>query len=135
MEARTRTLLTAGVVLLVLGVPLVVLFAGGGDDGQGEQRQPALRVERSLSLPELVVYVDQAANKPERAGGSRTVLLRCLDADGKLVASQPEAWPFSDTDQGRLAAHTHVPLDGAGLRAVRRCRLEGTKPLLAAPVL
>lgn len=137
MEGRARTVLAVIVVLLVLAVPLVVLFAsGGGDNGAAdEEEETGLRVERSVYLPELVIYVEQDANTAARAGGRRTVTLRCVDADGKLVAAQEEAWPFADTDQGTLAAHTHVPMDGPGLDAVARCRLEGTKPLLDAPVL
>jgi hypothetical protein len=135
MDARARSVLVFVVVLLVVAVPLFVLFVSGGDDESPGEAATGLRVERSVDLPELLVYVEQDVNTPARAGGRRTVTLRCDDSDGELVARQEEAWPFADTDQGTLAPHAHVPMDGPALDAVARCRLEGTEPQLDAPVL
>jgi hypothetical protein len=132
MEQRGRTALTVIVVVLVLGVPLAFLFAsgGGGDDDRPQAAEPGLRLEGSAGSPELVVYVEAAANEPDRAGGARSVTLRCVDADGRLVAAQDEAWPFTDTDAGTLDPHTHVTLDADRMGQIRRCSLVGTEPPL-----
>jgi hypothetical protein len=135
MEGRARTVLTAIVVVLVLGVPLAVLFAsGGGEEKPRPVAEAGLRLERSTALPELLVYVDAAANQPQRAGGARSVTLRCVDADGRLVTAQDEAWPFGDTDAGTLDPHAHVRLDSESMARVRRCSLVGTEPPLAGTV-
>jgi hypothetical protein len=126
-----RTVLTVIVVVLVLGVPLAFLFAsGGGDDEPSRAAEPGLRLELSTGAAELLVYVEAGANRPDRAGGARSVRLRCVDADGQLVAAQDEAWPFSDTDAGTLDPHAHVTLDPQSMARIRRCSLVGTDPLL-----
>jgi hypothetical protein len=125
-----RTVLAVVAVALVLIVPLVLLFAGGGNNGD-EPAEPAaggLRLERAGS--ELIVYVNPADNVPERAGGARAVTVRCTDADDRLVIEANQAWPFADTDGGKLDAHAHLPLDPASLDSVRSCRVLGTEPLL-----
>jgi hypothetical protein len=132
MEGRARTVLTVIVVVLVLGVPLAVLFAsGGGDENPSEAAGAGLRLELSTEFPELLVYVEPAANQPDRAGGARSVTLRCVDADGQLVAAQDEAWPFADTDAGTLDPHAHVTLDAERIDQIQRCSLVGTDPTLA----
>jgi hypothetical protein len=125
------------VVALILIVPLVLLFAGGGGDDPERQTRAAgaMRVERfGAGVPELIVSVEPAANVPARAGGARSVTLRCMDADGQPVISQDEAWPFTDTDGDTLNPHTHVTLDANQLELVSRCRLIGTEPPLEAPL-
>jgi hypothetical protein len=131
MEGRARTVLAVIVVLLILGVPLAVLFASGGDgDDPRDARAigPELRLEPSPTLPELIVYVEPATNEPERAGGARSVTLRCVDADGRLVAAQDEPWPFTDTDSGTLDPHAHMTLEPGLTDQVSSCRLVGTEP-------
>jgi hypothetical protein len=131
MEGRARTVLTVVVVLLVVGAPLAVLLAsGGGDEPDAKATGPELRLERSTAFPELIVYVESEANEPARAGGARSVTLRCVDADGRLVAAQDEAWPFADTDSGTLDAHAHMTLEPELIDQVRSCRLVGTEPLV-----
>jgi hypothetical protein len=131
MEGRARTVLVVIVVLLVVGVPVAVLFAsGGGEDKPRKAAEPALRLELSTSFPELVVYVEPAANDPDRAGGARSVTLRCVDAAGRLVAAQDEAWPFADTDGDTLDPHAHISLDPERMGELRSCRLVGTDPPL-----
>jgi hypothetical protein len=134
LEGRVRTVVGAIVVALILVVPLALLFAGGGDDGEQaeETADGALRVELSTTLPELIVSVEPTANTAARAGGARSVTLRCVDSDDQLVAAQDEAWPFTDTDGDTLNPHAHMPLDGAQLEQVSSCRLVGTEPLLEA---
>jgi hypothetical protein len=130
MEGRARTVLVAIVVLLVVGVPVAALFASGGGDDEPSAKPVAagLRLERSTAFPELIVYVEPAANEPARAGGARSVTLRCVDADGQLVAAQDEAWPFSDTDSNTLDPHAHVTLDAERIGQIQSCRLVGTDP-------
>jgi hypothetical protein len=133
LEGRARTVVAAIVVALILIVPLVALFASGGDDGEDATAAAgAMRVERSTTLPELIVSVEPSANVPASTGGARSVTVRCVDSDGQLVAAQDEAWPFTDTDGDTLNPHTHMPLDGSRLEQVRSCRLIGTEPLLEA---
>jgi hypothetical protein len=130
LDGRVRTVLAAIAVALVLVIPLVLLFAGGGDDGDEspEQSGSGLLIERFGT--ELLVTVEPADNVAERAGGARSVRLRCVDADDQLVAAQDEAWPFADTDGGTLKPHAHVPLEAAQQERVSTCRLVGTEPLL-----
>ena len=131
MEGRARTVLVVIVVLLVVGVPVAALFASGGDDKPSPTPpEPGLRLELSTSSRELLVYVEPAANAPGRAGGARSVTLRCVDAAGRLVAGQDEAWPFADTDSNTLDPHAHVPLDAGRMGEIRSCRLVGTDPQL-----
>jgi hypothetical protein len=134
MEGPARTRLVALVVLLAVAIPLGVIAAagsGGGDDpGNAE-----LRVERSTQLPEMLIYItDEAANVPERADGRTSVTVECLDAEGRIVASQEDAWPMTETDGNTLSPHAHVPVDQARIGDVTSCRLVGTKPLLKADV-
>jgi hypothetical protein len=132
MEGAARTRLVTLVVLLVVAVPLTIVAvagSGGSDDEGGE-----LRVERSVEVPEVRVFVTPDANRAERAGGQATVTVECLDRDGAVVASQPAPWPFTDTDDGTLDPHTHVPVDPERLNDLARCRLLRTKPPLAGPV-
>jgi hypothetical protein len=130
-----RTVLAATAVALVLVVPLVLLFVGGDDDGDGEPqaRGSGLRIERSGA--QLIVYLRPADNVPDRAGGARRVVLRCVDGGQRIVVAQDEAWPFTDTDGGTLDPHAHVTLDPATMDAVSSCHVLGTEPLLegAAP--
>jgi hypothetical protein len=138
MPERARAVLVAVVVIAIIGVPLAVLFSGGGDDPKPKpkatQHATGLRVERGTSGSDLTVYVKAAVNVPARAAGRRQVVLRCVDADGELVIAQDEAWPFAETDQGLFDPHAHVVLDPLGASAVERCMLQGTEPLLEGPV-
>jgi hypothetical protein len=134
MEGSARTRLVALVVLLVVAVPLaVVAVAGSGGAGE-EPKEDVLRVERSAELPELLLLVQPDANVPDTAGGRRTVTLECFDGAGVIVASQEEAWPFTDTDRRTLDPHAHLPVNPARIGEVERCRLKQTEPVLEAPV-
>jgi hypothetical protein len=130
-SARTR--LVALAVLLAVSVPLVILAASGG--GGEDEPEDDLLVERSTQRPEMILYVTPDLNRPERAGDRRMVTLECIDAEGRVLASQPERWPLTETDQGTLDPHAHVPMDPAQIGEVARCRVHGTEPLMEAPVL
>jgi hypothetical protein len=133
MEGPARTRLVALVVLLALAVPLTIVAAtgsGGGDD----EAEASLRVERSPDLPELIVYLDPEVNKPERAGGRRSVVVECVDGSGQVVARGDEAFPFTDTDQNTLDPHVHMPVNPARINDVVRCRVRPAEPPLEGPV-
>jgi hypothetical protein len=132
MEGAARTRLVALAVLLAVSVPLgVVAVAGSG----GADEEGVIRVERSTQLPEMLIYItDPEANTPERADGRATVTVQCLSADGRVLASQEDRWPMTQTDGNTLSPHAHVPVDPATIGDVKRCRLQGTEPLLAADV-
>ena len=141
MGDSERTRLAALVILVVVAVPLLVLVAsgsGGDEPARKPMSKPAratgLRIERSSSGSDLVVYVKPALNVPARAGGRRQVQLRCVDAEGSLVMAQDEAWPFGQTDGGLFEPHAHMTLDPIGASAVERCLLARTKPLLGGRV-
>lgn len=137
MEGASRTRLVALAVLLALSVPLVIVaLAGGGGDGASEQ--PAgLRVERTPGgVPEIIVFVeDRSLNEPSTAGGAATVVVECVDDRGEVVWSNPESWPFTDTDRGTLDPHAHVAMSQELVDRIARCRLKGTDPPLEGRLL
>jgi hypothetical protein len=132
MEGPARTRIVALVVLLAVAVPLVILAAvgSGGDD----EEDGGLRVERSVELPELRVFVAPDDNTAERAGGRGSVTVECLGPEGGVLASVSSPWPFTDTDDGTLDPHAHVPVNPERLNDVESCRLRRTEPLLEGPV-
>ena len=133
MEGPARTRLVALVLLLAVTVPLTIVAAtgsGGGDD----EEEAGLRVERSLDVSELIVYLDPDVNKPERTGGRRTVVVECLDGGGQVVKREDEAFPFTDTDQNTLDPHVHMPVNPARINDVVRCRVRPAEPPLEGPV-
>ncbi len=139
MEKASRTRLVALAVLLAVAAPLVILaLAGRDDDEVAPERQPAgLRIERTPGgLPEITIYLeDRSLNKASTARGAATVVIECVDADGQVVSSRPEAWPFLDTDEGTVEPHAHVDMDPALLEQIARCRLTGTDPPLEGRLL
>ena len=125
-HTRRRALVVALVGAITLGG--VAIATSGGEEADG------LRIERSQV--EVVVYLtDPGANKPDRAGGERTVTLECVDADGEVLKRAPVAWPLADTDGGTLGPHTHLPIDPVTIQQVDSCRLRGTDPMLEGGVL
>jgi hypothetical protein len=130
VDARVRTVVGVIAVALLLVVPLALLLAGGGDDGDVEPQESGAELRLERSGGELIVYVDPADNVPEQAGGARAVTVRCLDAEDQLVIAANQAWPFGDTDGGTLDPHAHLPLDPVSLESVSSCRVLGTEPLL-----
>jgi hypothetical protein len=134
MEGPARSRLVALVMLLAVAVPLGVVAAAGSGGGDSED-DDELRVERSTQLPEMLIYItDESANVPERADGRTSVTVECVDEDGRVIASQEDPWPMTETDGNTLSPHAHVPVDQARIGEVTKCRLIGTKPLLEAEV-
>jgi hypothetical protein len=135
MEGASRTRLVALAGLAAVSIPLVIVaLAGGGADDEDSKRPAGLRVERTAT--ELTVYVeDRSLNEPATAGGAPTVVVECVDGDGRIVSRRPEAWPFGETDQGTLDPHAHIGMDPEQLDRIARCRLSGTDPPLEGRLL
>jgi hypothetical protein len=123
--------------LLAVGVPLVIVALAGSGDEDRPERPAGLRVERTGGdLPEVIIYVeDRSLNEPATAGGATSVVVECVDAEGRIVWSRPERWPFTDTDGGTLDPHAHIGMDPAALERIARCRLTGTDPPLGGRLL
>ena len=82
-------------------------------------------------LPELIVYLTPEANMPERAGGRESVTVECLDTGGRVLSSQAETWPLTDTDAGTLDPHAHVSVNPARVNDVKTCRVRPADPVRA----
>jgi hypothetical protein len=137
MEKASRTRLVAVAVLLAVAAPLVIVALAGGGSEDRPERPAGLRVERTPGgMPEVIVYVeDRSLNEPATAGGATSVVVECADAEGRVVWSRPERWPFTDTDDGTLDPHAHIGMDQAAVERIARCRLTGTDPPLGGPLL
>ncbi len=137
MEKASRTRLVALAVLLAVAAPLVIVALAGGGDEEPAERPAGLRLERTPGgLPEITIYLeDRSVNRSSTAGGAATVVVECVDAEGRLVWDRPQAWPFADTDQGTLDPHAHIGMDPALLDRIARCRLTGTDPPLEGRLL
>jgi hypothetical protein len=133
MEGPARTRLVALVVILALAVPLaIVAIAGSG--GDEEDKEPEMYVQRAPEVFEVRVFLEPEVNTPDRTRGRRSVTVECLDDSGAVVASQDEAWPFTDTDQNTLDPHAHIPVNPARIDDVSLCRVKQARPPLEAPV-
>jgi hypothetical protein len=132
MQKASRTRLVALAALLAVAVPLVIVALAGSGGEERSERPAGLRVERTAGdLPEVIIYVeDRALNEPATAGGAASVVVECVDAEGRIVWSRPERWPFTDTDNGTLDPHAHIGMERAALERIARCRLTGTDPPL-----
>jgi hypothetical protein len=137
MERASRTRLVALTVLLAVAVPLVIVALAGSGSEERPERPAGLRVERTPGgPPEVTIYVeDRSLNDPATAGGATSVVVECVDAEGRVVWSRPERWPFTDTDDGALDPHAHIGMDPATLERIARCRLTGTDPPLEGRLL
>jgi hypothetical protein len=133
----SRTRLLALAALLAVAVPLVIVAIAGSGSEDRPERPAGLRVERTPGgPPEVIIYVeDRSLNEPATAGGATSVVVECVDADGRIVWSRPERWPFTDTDDGTLDPHAHIGMDPAALERIARCRLTGTDPPLGGRML
>ena len=111
------------------------MIAVAGSSGGADPENGSLRVERSTEAAQMLIYItEDEANTPERAGGRRSVMVECLDAEGRVIASQVDPWPMTQTDGNTLSPHAHVPVDPAQIGDVASCRLRGTKPTLKTEV-
>ena len=133
MEGPARTRLVALVVILALAVPLaiVAIASSGGDE---EDKEPEMYVQRSPEVFEVRVFLEPEVNTPDRTRGRRSVTVECLDDSGTVIASQDEAWPFTDTDQNTLDPHAHIPVNPARIDDVSLCRVKQARPPLEGPV-
>jgi hypothetical protein len=128
MEAASRKRLVALAAVVAVSAALVAVAVSSGD---GDEEPAGLRVERTPGAPEVVVYVeDLDANRAETADGAARITLECLDRDGQVVWSSREAWPFLETDEGRLDPHVHLRMEPAVVDRIERCRLKDTDPPL-----
>ena len=133
MEGPARTRLVALVVILALAVPLaIVAIAGSG--GGDEDDEPEMYVQRAPEVFEVRVFLEPEVNTRDRTRGRRSVTVECLDDSGTVIASQDEAWPFTDTDQNTLDPHAHIPVNPARIDDVSLCRVKQARPPLEAPI-
>ena len=137
MQKASRTRLVALVLLLAVAALLVIVALAGGGGEDRPERAAGLRVERTPGdLPELIIYVeDRSLNDAATAGGATSVVVECVDAEGRVVWSRPERWPFTDTDDGTLDPHAHIGMNEAAVERIARCRLTGTDPPLGGRLL
>ena len=137
MDRASRTRLVALAVLLAVAAPLVIVALASSGDEQSAERPAALRVQRTPGdVPEITIYIeDRSLNKPSTAGGDTSVVVQCVDTEGRIVWKLPEAWPFSDTDSGSVDPHAHISMDAAQIERIARCRLTGTDPPLEGRLL
>jgi hypothetical protein len=135
MEGPARTRLVALVVLLAVAVPLTIVALIGSGGGEDEPETGDLWVERSTELPELLVLLNPDANTPGRANGRPTVVVRCVGADGEVIARTDQAWPFTDTDQNTRDPHAHIPVNPARINDVESCSVRPADPPLDGPVI
>jgi len=128
--ANPRILLAGGVLPVALTVVAVVANAGtGGDKGTDEPVRAKLTLERAAQpeagYDEAVVSVpNQRLNSLDTTGGATSVLLRCLDRDGRVTVHQRHKWPLVEEDG--YPPHIHQPAAEKVLDSLRRCRLTGS---------
>jgi hypothetical protein len=137
MEKAARTRLVALAALLAVAAPLVIVVLANSGDEESAERPAALRVERTPGgLPEITIYIeDRSLNQPSTAGGDTSVVVECVDTEGRIVWKLPEAWPFTDTDRGSVDPHAHIGMEPAQIERIARCRLTGTDPPLEGRLL
>jgi hypothetical protein len=137
MDRASRTRLVALAVLLAVAAPLVIVALANSGDEESAERPAALRVQRTPGgVPEITIYIeDRSLNKPSTARGETSVVVECVDTEGRIVWKLPEAWPFTDTDSGSVDPHAHIGMDQAQIERIARCRLTGTDPPLEGRLL
>jgi hypothetical protein len=132
LRRRARSVAPKAVIVLIIAAPLVAWTATSGDE-----TKEALKVDRETALtgaPELLISLgDDDVNTLKTTGGKRTVRVRCVGRDGKVVLAARTGWPFVD-ERGYDYAHTHVVATRAQVQRAQSCRLLGTSPLLQAEV-
>jgi hypothetical protein len=132
-RVRWRAVAPKAAIVLIIAAPLVAWTATSGE----EEKTPDLRVQRSTALtgaPELLVSLgEDDLNKPQTNGGKRSVRIVCVGRDEKVVLNVKKQWPFMN-ELGFDYPHTHLVTSRAQVQRAQRCRLQGTKVPLAAPV-
>lgn len=137
MSARgAATLAPLAAALALVGCGSSSSSSSDDDDGSSGS---ALRVETAVAPTgegsELIVEVAEPdANVPDSADNRKTVTLECLDAAGAVRVRGRHPWPFTDTDDGLVAAHVHQPVPPDEVKRIKRCRLDGTRGPLSGRV-
>jgi hypothetical protein len=119
------------VIVVLVAAPLAIWAATSGGSGDGDKE--GLIVERGVSLtgaPELVVSI---AGPAEVTSGASSVMVECMDKDGKVIVKAPQPWPFVD-EPGYPYPHAHLADDAEKVEGARRCQVLGTNKRLEAAV-
>jgi hypothetical protein len=130
-RARMRTLAPILVLVVLIATPLVVWTATSGGDPK------PLVVERGEALtgkPELLVSLtEKDMNTLAATSGRRSVRIRCVGRDGRVVVDGRQKWPFV-LERGYDYPHAHQLASREQVQRVDRCQLRGTSTRLEADV-
>ncbi len=135
-------LLAGGIVLVAVLVAIIVTSDGSGpaagEDGAGatigrQDRAVDRPVREELTLErvqlepgdeELIVSLpDERLNNLQTTGGATSVLLTCIDEDGRVSVRERHPWPL--VVEAGYPPHVHQPARPELLDSLRRCRLTG----------
>ena len=115
---RSRSL-----VVIFVPVVLVLVLRDGRSGPRAAGTAACGSRERPASSPSI-----SPTSKPEQGrhgGRGEQVTLECLDRDGAVVYSAPQAWPFLETDGGTVEPHAHAPMPPEALNAHRPLQAQG----------
>jgi hypothetical protein len=131
VRARLPTAVPILIISALIATPLVVWTASSGGDPK------PLIVERgtaSTGKPELLVSLTgKGMNTLRATGGRRSVRIRCVGRDGRMVVDGRQRWPFV-LERGYDYPHAHHLATREQVQRVDRCRLDGTRTRLEADV-
>ena len=81
--------------------------------------------QREAGYDELVVNLpDRRLNTIETTGGATSVLLRCVDKNGRETIRQRHDWPPLE-EYGHPSTHVHQPAAENVLDNLHACRMTG----------
>ena len=131
-QERLRTVGLAAALAAVVLVPLAIWAATSlSSEEEAEPLQIQTHPAPVPGLLELVVALpSEEVNTLETTGGTPSVGLECLDAEGRAEISVEHPFPFADTDGGLEPPHVHQRIGTDQLERIERCRLDGTDPPL-----
>ena len=122
-SSATRVRLVALAVLLGVGAVLAVGRSWLEVRTEATARDCASSASPTADGLELIVYVAEADNQPDVAGGRSSVRVECADAGGQVLFRGGHRWPFTDTDNGTTDPHIHQRIPASAADAVARYRL------------
>lgn len=130
-RAKLKAVAPRALTVVLIVMPLMVWAASSqGDDER-------LTVERASALtgsPELLVSLeDNDLNTLATTDGKRTVRLRCVDREGRVVVDAEQRWPLL-SERGYEYPHAHHVASLQTVVRADRCRLVGTRIPLEAGV-